>query len=274
MVEEPVSEWVRRYPPPYFLEQKIDGTMVFGFKADTKLFIATKHNGTYGPSDYPETFSDLASALAMVEDCIFYAELDWHVKPEVLHVHDILAMNHDDLRGLKLSRRKQILSTMVKEQRLVRIVPYRLVTTDLEIIDEKEIRVARGEEGVMVKADAPYTTTGNSWLKLKGTVELDAVVTNVKESDGFLEDGTPWTVNIHVFDDGKPFPIGSVSSCKKGVDRKLLVPGAVLRIKCYKVWPSYKLRHPTVLEIRNDKLPEECLLSQLQQHIKIAQLLG
>jgi hypothetical protein len=110
--------------------------------------------------------------------------------------------------------------------------------------------------------------------KGQGNSELDAVVTNVKESDGFLEDGTPWTVNIHVFDECKPFPIGSVSSCKKGVDRKLLVPGAVLRIKCYKVWSSYKLRHPTILEIRKDKLQEGCLLSQLQQHIKIASVVG
>jgi hypothetical protein len=178
VVEEPVSEWVRRYPPPHFLEQKIDGTMVFGFKAGEKLYIATKHNGTYGPADYPETFVDLRKALDSLDECIFYAELDWHVKPEVLHVHDILSMNRSgirqpeqsDLRSLKLSQRKALLQNVIKEQRLVKIVPYRLVSTDLEIIDEKERRVAQGEEGVMVKADVPYTATGNSWLKVKGTV--------------------------------------------------------------------------------------------------------
>ena len=275
VVEEPVNLWIKRYLPPYFLEQKIDGTMVFGFKAGEKLFLATKHNGTYGPADYPETFRDLKEAFSTVNDCIFYAELDWHQKPEVLHVHDIMSMNGTDLRGMKLSQRKQILETVILEQRTIKIVPYKLVSTHLEILDEKNLRVARGEEGIMVKADVPYTTTGNSWLKVKGTVELDIVVTRVKESDGFLEDGTPWTVDCHVYDEGgQQVSVGSVSSCVKGVDRKQLISGAVLRIKCYKVWPSYKLRHPTILEIRKDKLPQECLLMQLQQHIKIAQVAG
>jgi ATP dependent DNA ligase domain len=278
-VEEPLGLWTRRYPPPYFLEQKIDGTRVFCFKGQvdgiTKFLMATKHNGVYSQADYPETIADLARATAGVRDCILDAELDWHVKPEVLYVYDILSVNALDIRGQKLSRRKEILASLFKEQRLVKIVPFRLVTTQGEILDEKAERVERGEEGVMVKADVPYTTTGNSWLKVKGTIELDAAVTDIKESDGFLEDGTPWTVNIHVYDEkGQPFPIGSVSSCVKGVNRRDLVPGAVLRLKCYKVFPSYRLRHPTILEIRKDKLPEECSITQLQQHIKIAEPAG
>lgn len=277
-IEEPIGLWTRRYPPPYFLEQKIDGTRVFCFKGQVngivQFLMATKHNGVYGQRDYPETLADLARATAGVSDCILDAELDWHVKPEALHVFDILSVNGLDIRGQKLSRRKEILSSLFKEQRLVKIVPFRLVTTEGEILNEKEERVERGEEGVMVKGDAPYTTTGNSWLKVKGTIELDAVVTDVKESDGFLEDGTPWTVNIHVYDNGQVFPIGSVSSCVKGVDRKKLVPGAVLKLKCYKVFPSYRLRHPTILEIRKDKPAAECSIKQLQQHIKIAELAG
>lgn len=142
----------------------------------------------------------------------------------------------------------------------------------------------KGLEGLMLKKmDAPYKPNSrSSWMKVKFTVDYDVVITDCDSKptewrvrpgeigkDGVLypegRHSDPW-ISQHVglsygFYDthGKLVVVGSLGHTGPREEMERLV-GKVVKTKSYgPAYPTGALRHPVILEWRDDKAPEECV---------------
>jgi len=257
-----LGEYIIKVPGPYFTEPKIDGKLVFVFHNNDRTFMATRHNGIYHEADYPMTFKELKTNLKD-SSCIIHGELVH--KTQVLWVHDMLFSSGGDVRSFAYLARKELLDKAIVEGEYIRHVPFKRATSLDDIMKAFDDAIANGFEGIMVKSGLPYGIM--PWAKLKRTDTVDVVITKVKESPKYLEDGQERTWHIHVYDQGKEVDIGAASSATKNVDTTLLKPGTVVEVRYQEVFhtgETYRLRHPTIIRIRDDKDPKDCLLDQLQ----------
>jgi ATP-dependent DNA ligase len=249
------------------VEFKIDGCMVFLFHdKEAGMTMSTKINGTYTSNDYQQLFAELAHDIR-AKSAIIHGELV--KKTATFYAHDIL-WNEGIVSPANYSARKYVLRDEVAESAHVKILkPQYLECPPNEIWVPKDglgqktdlalelfyNAVNLGLEGIVLKADVPYGTP-NAWTKLKKHETIDAVITSKRP------DEESW--DIHVYNGfGQSVSIGSVASARREVDTSLLKRGSVVEIYCQEVTKEMRLRHPTILRIRDDKLQTACTTEQL-----------
>jgi ATP-dependent DNA ligase len=170
----------------------------------------------------------------------------------------ILADSMHDARA-PLHERRETLEAMATlfswdaPDSLIRVVTQAVDAQDKQMLLDSIIRI--GGEGVMLKhVDAPYAIGKRvrTGLKLKLTKTVDAVVTE-RDSDDHTN------AHLAVYKDGVLVDIGKCSMLGKA-DAQV---GDVVEVKFLYVGANGRLYQPRMLRIRDDKLPGECLYSQL-----------
>jgi DNA ligase-1 len=115
--------------------------------------------------------------------------------PVTLFLFDILYLDGASLLDQPLRRRAELLADAVPASLLVP----RIVTASAEEADEfRRVAMARGHEGVMLKAlDASYEAgrRGRRWLKVKAVRTLDLVVLAAEWGNGRRHG---WLSNLHL----------------------------------------------------------------------------
>jgi len=262
-VKLPLGEWVLKNPLPALVETKFDGTRVFLFKNGETIVLATKHNGVWNANTHPELFESLKPEYFEGERLILDCEAIPLKKPRELKAFDILQADNVDLTPMSLSTRKVILARVVKQKPMA--VKGTWCYNVEQISRLKEQTIEQGYEGVMVKN--PYSAYGqtNSWLKLKKHDTADVFTIGFDlENETYRTTGIPHSWFIGVFDEkGEVVEIGKVGSYEEGVNPADVKVGTVIEVEYQEVTEARKLRNPFIKRVRFDKLPKECLISQL-----------
>ena len=253
----PVIDQIKRFLSRHkevYVEEKIDGERVFLVVNEERPVLATKRNGIYTENDLPLLFADIHVKPGAVIDC------ELKRKEQRLDCFDILFSEGRDVRACPLSERKAHLNSAFANCEVdhVRNMPYFVSANANEILRMFDETTARGGEGLMLKdVNARYKST-NGWLKLKAWATVDAFVTTLVLNEKDV------SYSIAVYDaQGKLVPLGEVYSAILGVDVSQIIVGTVLEVRHQPTAGFRALRHPTIMKIRTDKTPDECLLDQL-----------
>ena len=213
--------------------------------------------------------------------------------PVELNVFDVLFYNGEDLLKKSLKHRRALLEKIVKEKKFELILSRKIVTSDKEeatkFYDES---LAKGNEGIMLKSiDSPYKPGSRVgfMIKLKPVMDtLDLVIVGAEWGEGkrsgwftsfslacldedsgnYLEIGKVGTGVKEKAEEGlsfgeltemiKPFVIS-----EKGREVRIK-PEIVLEIRFEEIQKSstygsgYALRFPRVVQVRDDRRPDEC----------------
>jgi bifunctional non-homologous end joining protein LigD len=215
-------------------------------------------------------------------------ELQAKRSPVVYVVFDILEKDNVPLVDLALTERKKILKKSVKEGKHV------LLSDFVEKKGEAYYRVAleKGLEGIMAKKkESPYESgvRSSSWLKIKELRSCDCVIFGYTKGSGARAE-TFGALLLGLYDGEKPIYVGKVGT---GFSQELLKalsemfqqlkidvapfkvdipdeitwlkPALVCEVSYQVVTRDRRLRMPRFSGLRNDKLPSECTLDQIEQ---------
>lgn len=208
--------------------------------------------------------------------------------PVVYVVFDILEKDVVPLVELPLTERKEILKNSVREGKHV------LLSDFVEEKGEAYYRVAleKGLEGIMAKKkDSTYepgVRSGN-WLKIKKLCSCDCVIFGYTKGSGVRAE-TFGALLLGLYADETPVYLGKVGTgFSQAVLEKLserfqqlktgkapfsvyipdevtwLKPELVCEVGYQMVTHDVKLRMPRFLGLREDKLPSECTIDQIEQ---------
>ena len=259
-VKTDLGTWIMANPLPAVVEPKFDGIRVFLFKSGDKLVVSSKHGGIYTPRGSPKVFSTVTEFVHAPNRMILDGE---YVSKEGLFLFDVLQVDDRDTRPLPLRERKKILHQILRGSRMeVRATPAKSFE---QIAAIKERLIEEGREGVIVKN--PLSTYGqpNSWLKMKRYDTIDCFVTGYEQTQEMRRTGIPRSWHVGVFDDsGRRVDLGKVGSFVEKVDPRQVKVGSVVEVRFQELTEDTKLRAPFILRIRHDKVPAECLLSQVK----------
>jgi bifunctional non-homologous end joining protein LigD len=215
-------------------------------------------------------------------------ELQAKRSPVVYVVFDILEKDAVPLVDLPLTERKEILKNLVKEGKHV------LLSDFVYEKGEAYYRIAleKGLEGIMAKKkDSPYepgVRSGN-WLKIKKLRSCDCVIFGYTKGSGARAE-TFGALLLGLYDDEELVYVGKVGTgFSQAILEKLSerfqqlktgkapfrvdIPGEVTWLKpelvCEVVYQmvthDVRLRMPRFLGLREDKLPSECAVDQIEQ---------
>jgi DNA ligase D-like protein (predicted ligase) len=228
------------------------------------------------------------SSLAVREQQIQRTRIDYlseHL-PASYIVFDILCLGKESLMDRPLLERKSILKAELRESDVVTIIDY--LPDDGEAYFKAALGM--GLEGIMAKRLAsPYQpgVRSRDWIKIKKQVNFDLVVGGYIPGQGQRE---PFFGGLltGAYDSGKLIYTGKVGSgfSKQELeeisseftpseespffhtpfirDVKWLKPELVIEVEALEVSKRKHLRAPIFLRKRTDKLPEECMIDQLQ----------
>lgn len=176
---------------------------------------------------------------------------------------DILEMDGHDLTTLPWETRREALMLLQPPVGGPMADRFMLgvVMEPSEVAYEKLI--SAGHEGVMFKRkSSPYVHhRSDSWLKLKATQEVDAVITDCdgEPSEGSYGSSHDWGVlSYGYYVNGELRRYGSVGhSAPREEQEKLIGKVAVIKHNGSR---GGVLRHPRVIRYRDDKAAEECTL--------------
>ena len=251
-----VSRWLLGKKEIY-VEPKIDGRRVFlvtGGSENGKALLVAKHNGSYREGDFPELFNELRAVPPLT---IIDGELTR--KDGSFHAFDILFLNGVDLRSLPLYSRKAKLEEAVPDGKRLEKVNCLGTVPDIDIVKGAfQVALLEGYEGLVLK-DATARYGGiHSWQKVReeATADVFVITTIAHPESGEI------SYVIGCYDKGKQVPVGEVYSAMAGVERDRIKVGTVLEVRHQPTKGFKKLRFPTILRIREDKRPEECLLEE------------
>jgi ATP-dependent DNA ligase len=260
-VKGDLATWLMDNPLPALVERKFDGIRVFLFKSGEKLVISSKRGELYTPKSSPKVFTTVPEFVHAPHRMILDGEYVAR-GGKGLFLFDVLQVDDRDLRPLPLTERKKVLHEILQGNS-VEVKP-RLAKTFEQITAFKDRLIEQGSEGVIVKN--PLSTYGqsNSWLKLKRFDTIDCFVTGYEETQEMKRTGVPRSWFIAVYDDkGERVDLGKVGAAVERVDPKQVTIGSVVEIRFTMVTDDLKLRGPFILRVRHDKVPSECLLSQI-----------
>lgn len=250
---------VRQAPPMgsfYIVDEKINGTRVFLWSREDKVLLATKHNGIYGKDTTDASgkllYADLFADIHVEPGCILDCELVRSTQK--LYPFDILFFQNRDVRGLTLLERKGLLGRAIQESGHVQVLSYWTVKERVEVDALFDEIVSRGGEGVMIKADLPYTSPG-SWFKRKNEDTDDLFVVGF----GKGKKGET-TYRMAEYQDGQVKEIGEVYSAIKEVEADLpkVALGTVLEIR-FGYIDGVRIFPGVILRVREDKVAQECV---------------
>ncbi len=256
-----LSTWLALNPLPSVCEPKLDGIRVFLFKSGDELVLSSKHGGIYTPKGNPKVFAKVPEFLHAPHRMILDGE---YVAHEGLFLFDVLRIDERDVRPLILKERKKILKEILRGTDLE--VPFTLARSSEEITAQREELVQKGREGVIVKNPSSTYGQPNSWLKLKRYDTIDCFVMDYEETPEMKKTGIPRSWYVGVYDaSGQRVNLGKVGSFVEKVDPRQVRIGSVIEVRFQEVTDDMKLRAPFILKVRHDKIPAECLLSQIRQ---------
>jgi ATP-dependent DNA ligase len=258
-VKQDLATWLLRNPLPTMCEPKIDGVRVFLFKSGDKLVLSSKHGAVYTPKSSPKVFATVPEFLHAPHRMILDGE---YVSTKGLFLFDVLHVDGRDVRPLALRERKKVLREILDGTGLE--VPFKLARSGEEILALKERFVKEGNEGLVAKN--PLSTYGQpgSWLKMKRYDTVDVFVMDYEKTHEMKRTGIPRSWFVGVYDDGgRPVPLGKVGAFVEKVDPRQVKKGAVVEVRYQEVTEDKKLRGSFILRVRHDKVPSECLLSQI-----------
>jgi ATP-dependent DNA ligase len=259
-VKTELGTWLAANPLPSICEPKYDGIRVFLFKSGEKLVVSSKRGEMYTPKSSPKVFSTVPEFIHAPHRMILDGE---YVSKEGMFLFDVLQVDDRDVRPLILTERKKILHQILRGNNLE--VKSTLAKSFEQILLLKERFIKRGREGIIVKNPASTYGQPNSWLKVKRFDTIDCFVTAYEETQEMKRTGVPRSWFIAVYDDnGQRVDIGKVGAFVESVDPRQVTIGSVVEVRFNLVTEDTKLRGPFILRVRHDKVPSECLLSQLK----------
>jgi ATP-dependent DNA ligase len=260
-VKMDLGTWLLSNPLPSVCEQKFDGIRVFLFKSGEKLIVSSKRGELYTPKSSPKVFSTVPEFVHAPHRMILDGE--YVAKKGGLFLFDVLQVDDRDVRVLPLSERKKILHQILRGNNVE--VKATTARSFEQIVAIKERSVKKGSEGIIVKNPASTYGQANSWLKLKRFDTIDCFVTAYERTPEMKQTGVPHSWLIAVNDDGgRRVDIGKVGAFVEGVDPRQVMVGSVVEVRFNLVTEDTKLRGAFILRVRHDKVPSECLLSQLK----------
>ena len=228
------------------------------------------------------------SSLAVREQQIQRTRIDYLSEnlPASYIISDILCLGKESLMDRPLLERKSILKKQLRESDVVTIIDY--LPEDGEAYFKAAL--GKGLEGIMAKRLAsPYQpgVRSKDWIKIKKQVTFDLVVGGytpgqgqrqpyfgalllgaydsdkliyiVRVGSGFSTEELEKISGEFVLSDESPF-----SSTPFIRDVRWLKPEIVVEVEALEISKRGHLRAPVFLRIRDDKLPEECTIDQLQ----------
>ena len=209
--------------------------------------------------------------------------------PVALVAFDLLWLDGNDLTGLALEQRRELLETIVEPDHRLQLVPH---------IEEKGERFAEearelGLEGVVAKRLGSRYQPGRrppDWRKIKLTNTQDCVILGWTPGQGGRQ-GTFGALLVGAYDDGELLWVGQVGTgfTRATLDRILerlaplkrptppiddpelarvkgatfVEPQVVCEVEYLEITKStHKMRAPSFKGLRDDKLPDECLLER------------
>jgi bifunctional non-homologous end joining protein LigD len=172
----------------------------------------------------------------------------------VLWIFDVIHLN-GHLESLPLEERRKVLNN-VPETAVLRRIPQAVGTAEKERLLMQA--ASHGYEGVILKKlSSPYERNRRSpnWLKAKFVVTADVIVLSVGD------DGKE-SASLGAVDGQKVVEVGRCSL----IGKPAVVPGDVVEVRyLYANDPAKpRLYQPTLLKVRDDKTPPECLIDQLR----------
>jgi ATP-dependent DNA ligase len=260
-VKQDLATWLLRNPLPTIVEPKIDGIRVFLFKSGDKLVISSKHGAIYTPQSSPKVFATVPEFLHAPHQMILDGE--YVAKKARVSFFDVLQVDDRELRPLPLTERRKVLHEILEGTGLE--VPYRLARSVEEIQALKERYVREGFEGVVAKNPQSSHGQPGSWLKMKKFDTVDVFVMDYERTQDMERTGVPRSWFVGVYDDkGHRVPLGKVGAFVEKVDPRRVKKDTVVEVRYQEVTEDMKLRGAFILRVRHDKVPSECLLSQLK----------
>ena len=241
-----------------FVNFKYDGNRVFAFNNDGRYVMASRHNGVYQAATYPDIFKDLRFPT--------HTTLDGELveKENYVVFFDILMHDHRDLTSDSLQTRLLMLTGALHQLTdHVRIAPAYPVDSEEEILKVYDKALVQGYEGVVVKDPAAIYGAQGSWWKKKHYVTDDLVVMQGHATESSIRTGHFVSWELGAFDE-KGVLVHVVDAYANKLEARSTKVGDVVEVRHQPTAGFSKLRHPTILRIRTDKLPKECLLSQVQ----------
>lgn len=111
--------------------------------------------------------------------------------PATFNLFDITRFQGEDLTSKPLAQRKKILLDVASPGEYIRIIPFKIVTTET-VKDHFEKSLKDGYEGLILKNASSRYESGkrsDNWLKIKRTETIDVNVVGVTRSTGSIAFG-------------------------------------------------------------------------------------
>lgn len=178
-------------------------------------------------------------------------------------VFDVLQAAGNDLTSMPWHVRRQAVETIVNSLKWPRVRASTVLGNPAhELMEEVE---KRGAEGIMLKRrEGLYEIAKRSkgWLKSKVTFTVDVAAIDMagKPTAKDRIDAGWKNIRYGFVIDGRLQVVGQLGVTGLPHELEQFV-GKVAEVKVYGVSPTGGLRHPVVMRWRDDKLPEECLLT-------------
>lgn len=259
-VKMPLADWVLKNPLPCLVEPKVDGIRVFLFKSGDKLVISSKRGAIYTPQSSPKVFATVPEFLHAPHRMILDGE--YVAGKARVYFFDVLQVDDRELSPLPLTERKKVLHEILRGTGLE--VPSKLARSEEEVLALKDRFVEEGYEGVVAKNPQSARGEPGSWLKIKKYDTLDVFVMDYERTQDMERTGVPRSWFVGVYDGGRRVPLGKVGAFVEKVDPRQVKKDSVVEVRYQEVTRDMKLRGAFILRVRHDKVPAECLLSQLK----------
>lgn len=280
----------------YLFEPKVDGYRATCVKEGGRVLEFLSRTGNDITTDYPE-FQFIKNIKA--KQCKLDGEIvifdekgnpsfelmqnrSQHKENAAYIVFDIIEKDGKDLRDLPIEARKEILSNTIIENEHLLLMPFTDNGTRLwKTIHKRKL------EGVMAKLKGSSYIEGRTvqWLKIKEVNTIDCVIVGIIQKKREISSlalglydknndlkfigkvGTGFSESmLHSLDNLlKRSKHTSIKAIVGELPKNLIpvVPDKVCEVKFLKVTKDFKLRIPVFIRLRDDKLPKECFLSQL-----------
>jgi len=177
-----VSRFFAKYPPPYFIQPKLDGERIFLMNVNDQVIIANRR----------KWFKDVSDKFDIPRNCVLDGELvangnfydflsaksrnDWDKL--VVYVFDV-----PSLGDLRLEKRLDWIEENLRETSNLKIIDFYNAYTKEEALGLAKYFIDKGFEGAVIKANVPYIQ--GSWLKIKKNETLDVVILGIRKTRGF-----------------------------------------------------------------------------------------
>lgn len=211
--------------------------------------------------------------------------------PAVFVVFDILSVDGQAVIQRPLSERKELLASAVREGEGL------VVAAFFPREGKALFRAAtvRGLEGIVAKdADSPYVPGGRTshWLKVKVRRTVDCVIGGVLRGvggplgslalglycgpdllyvgnvgTGFSEEEREALVSVLEFSEEAPFRVPGRRLPPELRGALWVKPDRVCEVSYTEMTDDFRLRHPSYLRLRGDKLSTECTFRQLGREL-------